>query len=214
MKHILFDLDGTLTESAPGIINSAKYALHQMGYSIPDDAILEKFVGPPLLESFSKHCGMDEASAKEALRLYRVYFREKGMFENSLYENIPELLEKLCARGFTVNLATSKPEEFAVQILKHFGIYKYFSGICGASMDGSFHEKADVIGKLISDMGYAPEDCVMVGDRKHDVLGASAWGIMCIGVVYGYGGREELEKAGADLIAESTTELEKILLND
>ena len=213
-KNVLFDLDGTLTESAPGIINSTKYALSEMGFDIPDDRVLEKFVGPPLVESFQKYCGMSASEAEEALKLYRVYFKDKGIFENSPYDGVSDMLKDLKNAGMGIYLATSKPEVFATRIIEHFCLSSYFDGVKGASMDGSFHEKKDVIAAVLRENALSAEDCVMIGDRLHDVRGAKACGVFSIGVLYGYGGEKELREAGADLVLSSPAEVVKAILGE
>ena len=209
---IFFDLDGTLTDSGPGIVASVAYALRKLGVEPPEPEQLRPFIGPPLLWSFSHFYGFDEEKSKEAVRLYREYFTAGGMFENSVYPGIPEALERLRAAGFRLAVATSKPELFSRQIISHFGLDKYFEAVCGAAMDESRTEKADVIRYALDTLGVAPEESLMVGDREHDVLGAKAVGLPCLGVLWGYGSREELTNAGASALAETPEELSERIL--
>ena len=213
MKYVFFDLDGTVTESAPGIINSVTYAIRKMNAKMPEKEILYKFVGPPLSESFIKYCGIEPSRTREAINIFREYFTERGMFENSVYPGIPELTADLKKSGVKVILATSKPQQFAEKILTHFGLIANFDGVFGNTMDEKYVDKTlllqDILGKLnITD---TPGQRIMVGDRSSDIIGAHGAGIAAVGVLYGYGSREELETAGADLIAESVEELGKIL---
>lgn len=213
-KYVLFDLDGTLTDPGIGITNSVMYALKKFEIEEENRASLYKFIGPPLLESFDKYYGLSPEECQQALVYYREYFRPKGLYENEVYDGIKELLVELKERGKTLLLATSKPEEFAIEILKHFDLYQYFDFVAGATMDESRVKKADVI-------DYALENCgildlsmaVMVGDREHDVLGAKAIGMDSIGVLYGYGDLEEHKNAGATYIAEKPEDILKIILS-
>lgn len=201
---ILFDLDGTLTDSAEGIINCVKYALDEMDRPIPTQSELIKFVGPPLYESFERFCGMEPEDVKEAVRLYRVRYADVGLFENSVYGGVPEMLERLKAAGKTLAVATSKPEVFAKRILEHFGLDGYFDFIGGASIGGTRNEKQEVILYTLENLGVIDRSSVlMVGDRLHDILGAHNTGLDCMAVIYGYGSREEFEEYGADYIAET-----------
>lgn len=208
-KYVLWDLDGTLTESAPGIINSVLYALGRMGIHENDRAKLEAFVGPPLLESFQQFYGMTSEEAMDGMRYYREYFAEKGMFENQVYSGIPEVLEELNRKGYHLAVATSKPEVYSVRILEHFRLTRWFEFIGGSTLDETRCEKADVIAYVMESLKISPNDhrILMVGDRRHDVQGAAVNGISCLGVLYGYGSREELEKAGAVDICERVKEL-------
>lgn len=204
-KTILFDLDGTLTDSGEGIINCATLALRHFGLPIPSYADMRTFVGPPLRDSFIRF-GVPADQADEAIRVYRSRYIPTGMFENTPYPGIRELLEALRAEGYTLYVATSKPEEMSVTILKKFDLAKYFHRICGASIDSSRSTKDAVIAYLLESSG-AKEDMVMVGDTKYDILGAKAHGIPAIGVGWGYGKVEEMEEAGAVGIAETMEQL-------
>lgn len=204
-KTILFDLDGTLTDSGEGIINCATLALRHFGLPIPAYADMRTFVGPPLRDSFIRF-GVPADQADEAIRVYRSRYIPTGMFENTPYPGIRELLEALRAEGYTLYVATSKPEEMSVTILEKFDLAKYFHRICGASIDSSRSTKDAVIAYLLESSG-AKEDMVMVGDTKYDILGAKAHGIPAIGVGWGYGKVEEMEQAGAVGIAKTMDEL-------
>ncbi len=194
---ILFDLDGTLTDSAEGIVNSVVYALERKGIPYTSKQELRRFVGPPLQASFREYCGFSEEEAKEAVRIFREYFTEKGIYENTVYEGVPEMLQALYESGFTLAVATSKPEAFAKQILERFDLAKYFTVIAGASMDGT--DKPTVIRQTLSRLHTEPSSRVlMVGDREHDIFGAKEVGVSSLGVLYGYGSEKELKEAEAD----------------
>jgi phosphoglycolate phosphatase len=210
--YILFDLDGTLTDPGEGITNSVAYALRQFGIEVADRSALNAFIGPPLLESFARYYGFDAEKCREALVQYRVYFAERGIFENQLYPETVWLLEELTRLGAKLILATSKPEEYALRILRHFDVEQYFYCVAGASMDEKRCEKSDVIAYALQKAGIADSTaCVMVGDRRHDVQGARANGIPCIGVLWGYGDEAELRAAGASAIAADMRGLKEIL---
>ncbi|MGQ7448650.1 HAD family hydrolase [Streptococcus suis] len=211
-QTILCDLDGTLTDSGQGILNSVAYALEKMGIEELDTANLNRFIGPPLYESFSRFYQLSPEDTQSAVDAFRVYFKEKGMFENQLYPGIIPLLEELRTAGKTLVIATSKPEIFAKQILEHFGIAHYFDVIAGASLDSSRISKADVIGYAINQLEAFPKHAVMIGDREHDMEGARMHQLPAIGVLYGYGSKQEFEKAGATMIVETVQDLKKVLL--
>lgn len=210
---VLFDLDGTLTDPGIGITNSVMYALKKYGIEPSDRSELYKFIGPPLTESFERFYGFTPGQAKEAVEFYREYFKDKGIFENRPYEGIDVLLSSLKNAGMTLAVATSKPEVFAARILEHFDLAKYFTVTAGSNLDGSRISKADVINYALETLNVNDKASVlMVGDREHDVIGAKAAGIDCVGVLYGYGSREELESAGAGSIAQTVEELKNMLL--
>ncbi len=212
-RYILFDLDGTLTDPGVGITRSVQYALRSYGIDEPDLSNLYPFIGPPLKDSFMRYYGFSEQRAMEAIGRYREYFTSKGMFENVVYEGIPSMLSRLKAAGKILLIATSKPEQFAVQILQHFQMDSYFAFVGGASMDEIRVGKSEVIRYTLESAGIADtSQVVMVGDREHDVLGAGENHIDTIGVLFGYGSRKELEQAGAWKIAETVEELEKLLI--
>ena len=204
-KSILFDLDGTLTDSGEGIINCAIYALEHYGLPIPSREALRVIVGPPLHESFVRF-GVPREEAQNAVAKYRERYIPIGKFENTPYPGIRELLEKLQAEGHRLYVATSKPEGMSVEILEHFDLAKYFTRICGASMDTSRSTKEAVIEYLLKECG-AQDNAIMVGDTAFDVIGAKAHGIPTVGVSWGYGTVEDMEKAGAAAIVHSMEEL-------
>lgn len=203
-KHILFDLDGTLTDSGVGIIKCAKLTLAHYGLPTPDDQTMRTFVGPPLMQSFRKY-GVSEEKIAEAVFIYRSRYTAIGMFENFPYPGISELLQQLNAQGHRLYVATSKPEHMAITILEHFGLAQYFDRICGAASDDTRSKKEEVIAYLLKQTGRT-EDMVMVGDTIFDIVGAKANGMEAIGVAWGYGNVEEMKKAGAR-IAETPEEL-------
>lgn len=211
-EYIFFDLDGTLTDSSPGIINSLMYAFEKLDFKINSREELRVFIGPPLIDMMMKQYGFSHEKATLGLKLYREYFRDKGIFENSVYEGIPTLLADLQSRGYKLVLATSKPEEFAKRIMEHFDLAKYFYFIGGSDMGETRSSKTAVIEYVMENCGIAePEKCIMVGDREHDVIGAKACGINCVGVLFGYGSRKELEKANAAYIVDTVEELGNLL---
>lgn len=209
---VLFDLDGTLADPGIGITNSVMYSLKKYGIVVSDRSELYKFIGPPLYESYEKYYGFSHAKATRAVEFYREYYRDKGIFENKLYEGTEELLQRICGSGKRAVLATSKPEVFAKQILEHFGLTKYFTFIAGATLDGSLLDKGDVIAYALKNLDNIDKTrTVMVGDRMHDIIGAKQNGLRSIGALYGYGSRAELEDAGADFFADSPLEILKML---
>lgn len=208
-KSILFDLDGTLTDSGEGVINCAWYALEHFKLPLPDKETMRAFVGPPLHESFPRF-GVPQESVEEAIKVYRSRYNTIGRYENFPYPGIQALLERLQQDGHTLYVATSKPEKMSVEILEDFGLARYFTRICGASYDASRSTKAAVIAYLLTQM---PEGAslVMVGDTSYDVIGAKAHGIDTIGVSWGYGSEESLKNAGAIAVARNMDELYHLL---
>ena len=210
-KYIFFDLDGTLTEPAEGICNSFAYAFSKFGIYTEDKSKYFRFIGPPLYNSFAEY-GLNEEQISEAIVHYRQYFNEKGKFENSVYPGVKEMLGELKRKGKTLVVATSKYELFAGQILEHFGLAEYFDFVAGASKDESRSEKPDVIQYAIDSLGISnPSETVMIGDRFYDILGGKECGLATIGVLYGYGSREEFENAGADYIAETVEDIASLI---
>lgn len=210
-KHLLFDLDGTLTDPQEGIINSVQYALKGFGVKKENHELLY-FIGPPLHKSFEAILGTAE-KAFEAVDVYREYYSVKGLFENKVYDGIPELLEELNKNSKVLHIATSKPLKFAEQILHHFNIHRHFNIIMGSNMDGSRTEKQEVIQEILNQLpGTASEEFVMIGDRKYDVIGAKYHGIDSISVGFGYGTLEELTNAQPTYIAAKIKDLKTLLL--
>lgn len=213
-NYVFFDLDGTISDSAPGIISSLQYALNEVGVETPEEQELMKLVGPPLMESLTGYFGMSRQTADKALSHFRKYYEEKGILENTMYEGIAELIRTLKAAGRAVVLATSKPEPFAREIISRYGIDAEFDFIAGSCMDETRTKKAEVIAYALEAIGLSdPSKAVMVGDRSYDVIGAAENGMSCIGVLYGYGSCEELESAGAKYIAATAAEVAQIVLN-
>ena len=210
---VLFDLDGTLTDPGLGITNSVMHALRKLGVEPPAREALYKFIGPPLKWSFHEYYGFDDAKCEEALLGYREHFSVTGLFENELYPAIPGVLQKLKDAGLRLAVATSKPEPFSLRIIDHFGLTPYFEAVCGSTMEETRTEKWEVIDYALKLLHISPAETIMVGDREHDVLGAKKCGVKSIGVLYGYGSREELEKAGAAAIAETPEQIVDIILS-
>ena len=204
-KAILFDLDGTLTDSGEGIMNCAKLALEHYNLPIPSEAELRTFVGPPLHDSFVRF-GVPEEEADNAIKIYRSRYIPIGKFENHPYAGIEDVLMKLKAQGHTLYVATSKPETMSVEILEHFDLAKYFDIIAGASFDRSRSSKEDVIAYLLGQCGDYDEK-IMVGDTAFDVIGAKAHGIPTVGVAWGYGKVEDMVAAGAVSIVQTMQQL-------
>lgn len=196
--NLLFDLDGTLTDPGEGITNSVAYALKKWGIEVSDRSELYKFIGPPLVCSFMQYYEFSQSEAEQAVVYYREYFKDIGIFENQVYDGVTDMLESLQAAGKKIILATSKPEVFAKRILEHFELEPYFDCVAGATLDGTISEKADVIAYALKSSNITDKSrTVMIGDRKHDIIGARANGLDSIGVLYGYGSLEELQMAGA-----------------
>ncbi len=205
---VLFDLDGTLTDPGEGITNSIAYALSKYGIDIADRRELYCFIGPPLVDSFMKYYGFSEEQANQAVAFYREFFKTKGIYQNKLYDGVPEMLSCLKKSGKTVALATSKPEVFAKEILGYFGIEGYFDFIGGATLDGTRSKKGDVVNYVLSSLSLTDKKtAVMVGDREQDINGAKQNGIDSIGVLFGYGSVDELTSAGATYIAKTVEDI-------
>lgn len=210
---ILFDLDGTLTDPKPGITRSVQYALDKFDIHVADLDSLIPFIGPPLSESFQVFYHLSEADAKKAVGYYREYFTEKGLYENAVFDGITELLANLKQAGKTLMIATSKPTVFAEKILRHFQLAHYFSLIAGSNLDGTRIDKDEVIAFALTECPDIPKErIIMVGDRKHDVVGARKNGIYCIAAAFGYGSPEELQEANPKAIASSVQDLLPILM--
>ena len=212
-QYLLFDLDGTLTDPMVGITSSVQYALEKFGVRVRYLKELIPFIGPPLAESFQKFYGFSKEDAERAIQYYREYYAPKGIFENEVYEGIPEMLAHLTEAGFTLLVATSKPTVFARKVLKHFGIEDYFSFVGGSELDGSRTKKAEVISYILKICGIRAKEAIMIGDRRHDIEGGKACGLESVGVLYGYGTEQELTEAGADHIIRTVAELEDYLRN-
>ncbi len=211
-SNIIFDLDGTLTDSAEGITRSVQYALSRYGITASEEEI-KPFIGPPLHYSFMKEYGFSEKKAFQAVEHYRDYYREKGIYENRLYPSVTKMLEAFANNEAKLYIATSKPTVFAEKILKHFVIDNFFKVIAGSNLDGTRVEKKEVIGYVLNNSGRTDKsETVMIGDRKHDIRGAQAWKLDSIAVTYGYGSLDELIAAKPTYIVHSVVELSELLM--
>lgn len=209
-KHILFDLDGTLTDPMMGITKSVRYALNYYGIEVNNLNDLLPFIGPPLRDSFQEYYGFDEAKANEAVEKYREYYKNDGIFDNKVYRGMKECLQTLKDNGKKLYVATSKPEFFAKQIIDHFSLSEYFEYIGGSEFN-SREKKAEVIEYVLKTNQIDNDDVIMVGDRKHDIIGAHENKIPCVGVLYGYGTEDELKQYQADYLVASVEELTELL---
>lgn len=210
-QAVLFDLDGTVIDSRPGIFQSLYYAFNKMELPVPSDEMLSRFFGPSLATSFHNVCGFDDELTEKMIAAYREYYRPTGMFECEVYPGIEDLIRTLRSQGKKVILATKKPEIFAVQILERKGLLPLFDYVAGATMEDKSEHKDGIVLRAAKALGVAKKDCVMVGDMRFDCIGANLAGIDCIGVTYGYGTKEELIEHGAAALAENAQEL-KVLL--
>lgn len=208
-KYVFFDFDGTLSDSKEGVIDGVIYTLSHYGISVEDREALVKYVGPPLIESFSEYFE-DREEAERAVARFREYYRDKGVFQNEMFAGIDLLLKRLKDKGRILIVATSKLEKFAKMILQDFGIFEYFDFVAGHNEEKGLNSKEDVIKHAIKELEIdGISEAVMVGDRKYDIIGAKAVGMDSVGVLFGYGGREELEEYGATYIAETVEDIEK-----
>lgn len=211
--YYFFDLDGTLTDPAQGITNSFIHAIKYFGLEVPSYEKLCTFIGPPLVATFQKEFGFDDEKSMEGVKKYREYFAQKGIFENKVYDGIENVLAHLQSKGKHLLVATSKPEEYSVKILEHFGLAKYFDFICGSNMDETRSKKEEVIEyalekcRTADKTGFDKSKVLMIGDREHDIIGAKKNGIKSCGILYGYGSRQELEAAGANYIVDNVRNL-------
>ena len=209
---LLFDLDGTLTDPFEGITRSVEYALNAFGIEVEDRRVLAPFIGPPLVESLTERYGFTMEDAVAAVAKYREYFAVKGLYETELFEGIPELLSDCRKAGYKISMATSKPTHYAKIIAEHFDIARYFDAIHGSSLDGTRITKSSVVAEAVAEEHLDPTRALMIGDRRHDVEGAGEHGIRTVGVLYGYGSREEHEAAGAAYIVNDLDELRELLI--
>lgn len=207
-KAIFFDLDGTLTNPEEGIVNCIRYAADYYGVkTVKSD--LRKYIGPPLLDTFTELVG--EENAEAAVAKYRELFRPVGIYENEIYDGVPQTLKELRDRGYVLATASSKPQPFVDTILEHFKIKEYFDFVGGATMDGRISRKEDVIDIVLRETGFAPKDVLMVGDRMFDLQGAAEFGMDAVGVLYGFGSREELSACDNIALIDNICDLLKIL---
>ncbi|PFB70647.1 HAD family hydrolase [Bacillus cereus] len=204
----LFDLDGTLTDPKEGIINSVLYALKKVGIEELHVSELDSFIGPPIQQSFIERYNMSEGEVERAVFYFREYLKQRGLFENNVYEGIPDLLQQLKNPANRLFVATSKPTVFAKQVLEHFQLTDYFEDIVGSNLDGTRIKKEEIIAHILqTNEELNKEEIVMIGDRKHDIIGANRNEIASIGVLYGYGSETELTEVGATHIANDVKEL-------
>lgn len=214
IEYFLFDLDGTLTDPREGITKCVQYALDFFGMHVENTDELLLFIGPPLIDSFKMFYGFPHEKAAEAVKKYRERFASVGIFENYPYEGMSDLLGELKGRGKLLAVATSKPEVFAKQILDRFGMSQYFDVVAGSELSGERSEKHEVIEEALRRLGAADrESCIMIGDRKYDIIGAKKCGLKTVGVRYGYAEGNELEDSGADYIADTVESLRELLIN-
>lgn len=213
-QYILFDLDGTLTDPKEGITRSVQYALNKEGYGNPPLEELMTFIGPPLHESFMLYCNVDEKEGKRLVDVYRERFGTIGLFENEVFDGIEDILTMLKEQGKTLAVATSKPTKYTLMIMDKFGLSKYFDAIVGSNMDGTRTVKAEVIEEVFRQLNITDgekESCIMVGDRKHDIIGATTCGIDSLGVRFGYSEGDELKVHHATYVVETVEELKQFL---
>lgn len=212
MTNILFDLDGTLSDPKIGITHSVRYALEKLGYDTPtNDDDLTWIIGPPLLTSFEQILDTKQ-EAQKALEYYRERFSTLGLYENEVYDGIPQILETLQKQGNKLYVATSKPRVYAEKIITHFGLSKYFIKVHGSELDGANADKTELLAYIIKTHGLDTKETIMIGDRKFDVIGAHNNHLASIGVLYGYGNKQELTDAGAQSLAETPTQITALVL--
>lgn len=213
-KSILFDLDGTLTDSGPGIRSGVRHALKRFGIEENNLERLNRFIGPPLYDSFMRFYNIPPEEAKKGEMYFREYYSDKGIYENSLYDGVSDTLKRLNDAEKRLYIATSKPEFMARRVAEYFGIDKYFTAICGSFTDGTGSTKKEVIERLFENCPeISAQSVIMVGDRKHDIDGAAACGIPCAAVLWGYGSKEEFEEHGASYIVKTPAELCSLLMS-
>lgn len=215
-KYLLFDLDGTITKSEEGIFNCIKYALDWAGIPYPEYSVFRSFIGPSLYDSFVREFGMGDAQAKEMVAKYRERYNVVGLFEAEVYDGVADTLSMLKEKGCVLSVATSKPTEPTLRILEKFGVRNYFDVVVGSNPDGTGSDKKNIISQVLEslkkDHGLTEDmidenQVVMIGDRRYDIEGGKACGLQTIGVLYGYGSREEFEAAGADHIVETPNDI-------
>ena len=220
-QYCLFDLDGTLTDPKEGITRSVQHALKYFGIEEPDLDRLEPFIGPPLKDSFMEFYGLSEEQALKAVEVYRERFAPVGVLENEIIPGTGQMLAHAREKGIHLAVASSKPLVFVLQFLRHFQIEEYFEVVVGSELDGTRGSKEEVVEEALRQLGILEMDpadkkslCAMIGDRKFDIQGAIAHGLTGIGVSFGYAGEGELSVAGADMVADTMEQLERILLGD
>ncbi len=212
-EYIFFDLDGTITDSVAGILNTFEFTLRELGLEGKDRESLRKYVGPPLMDTFNNEFGFDAETVTKAYNIFRERYYVKGAYENELFTGIKDLIAKLCDKGIKLYLATSKNEKGTQIVMEHFGLTDYFEFLGSASMDGSRANKIDVMGHVLDNCEVDSSKAIMVGDRRYDIEGGKHYGFVTVGVTYGYSDSTELEIAGADHIVSTVNELEKLLFS-
>jgi len=211
LTTVFFDLDGTLTDSCPGIFAGAAYALTALGYPTRPEEVSSAFIGPPLYDCFREVYRLGEEEARRAVTLYREYYGERGIFENRVYDGILPMLSELASSGFSLYLATGKPVAYARRIVSHFGLDRYLTEVFGAEFDGTRGDKAELLSYALGVTGKSAAESVMVGDRSYDMRGAVATGITPLGVLWGYGDEAELVAAGGHLMARTPRDVVRLL---
>ncbi|MEI6061148.1 MAG: HAD family hydrolase [Bacteroidota bacterium] len=213
IENILFDLDGTLTDPREGIVNSILYALEKLGLHENSIAELLSFIGPPLRDSFANRYNLTNELADKAMNYYREYYSVKGIFENKIYPGVELLLQSLSSHKYKLYVATSKPTVYAIEVLRYFKIDTYFTEIIGSNLDNTRTDKTEIISHILSTYGLQAGNSVMIGDRKHDIIGAKNNSVRTIGLSYGYGSSEELLTSEPDFLAKNCKELETLLIH-
>lgn len=211
--HVLFDLDGTLSDPREGFVRCIRYALAELGIEYESDSSLESYIGPPLHDTFRKLCGTDNA-AENAISLYRARYGEIGLFENELYDGILECLDRIASKADSIHVVTSKPTIFSERIIEHFELDQYFGVVFGSNLDGTLSDKTELLQHVLKCQGIPAQEVVMIGDRRFDMIGAKNHGIRALGVLWGYGTEEELVNAGADALCAHPEEIFDQLFSD
>ncbi|MBE2223870.1 MAG: HAD hydrolase-like protein [Anaerolineae bacterium] len=208
IKTILFDLDGTLIDPKVGITTSIRYAMRKLERPLSPQTNLDWCIGPPIQQNFATLLQTDDpVLIEQGIAAYREYFAETGLLENDLYDGVPDMLAALNELGLRCYVATSKPAVYARPIVEHFGLTGYFRQVYGSELDGTNGNKGDLIRHVLAEENLQPAHTLMVGDRKHDMLGAQENGVLALGVLYGYGSRDELETAGSDYVVDAPGEI-------
>lgn len=210
---VLFDLDGTLTDSGPGVTGCVRRALEQMSWTVPPQDMLRRFIGPALYDSFSNICGMNPEQAQQAIDIYRMYYRNGGIFENRVYDGIPEILEELRAAGKTLAVATSKPATMTGPVLSHFALDRYFDEVSAADESDRGNGKEELIFPVLQKFGIPASHAVMIGDTKFDASGARKSGTHFLGALYGFGTEEEMRREGAKHFVRKPADIARLLLD-